>query len=187
MSAPRRQPRKLVRGDRVAIVSPSFAAPALFPEVHEVAMATLIRELGLVPVEYPTTRQYQASAEARARDLNDAFADASIRGAGGLGEGRRAGRATMYEERRVDRASRSTRAPLLGCVRASLGDRALHRAGPSLRRRERVRTHGRSSSNSPRAPQTVAHGRDEPAVAHPTDQSSPERRSRWSLDQPRVQ
>lgn len=79
MTEPRRRPRKLVPGDRVAIVSPSFAAPALFPEVHEVAIATLIRELGLVPVEYPTTRQYQASAEARARDLNDAFADPSIR------------------------------------------------------------------------------------------------------------
>ncbi|HQT99164.1 MAG TPA: LD-carboxypeptidase [Acidimicrobiales bacterium] len=79
MSEPRRRPRKLVPGDRVAIVSPSFAAPALFPEVHEVAMETLLRELDLVPVEYPTTRQFQASAEARARDLNDVFADPSIR------------------------------------------------------------------------------------------------------------
>lgn len=79
MTEPRRRPRKLVAGERVAIVSPSFAGPALFPEVHETGVATLVRELDLVPVEYPTTRLYQASPQARARDLNDAFADPSIR------------------------------------------------------------------------------------------------------------
>ncbi|HEY0533934.1 MAG TPA: LD-carboxypeptidase, partial [Actinoplanes sp.] len=34
-------PPKLAPGDRVAVVSPSFAAPGLFPAVHELAMRRL--------------------------------------------------------------------------------------------------------------------------------------------------
>ena len=60
-------PRKLSPGDRVAVVSPSFAAPGLFPHVHEVSMRRLVDELGLVPVEFPTTRQVGADPAARAR------------------------------------------------------------------------------------------------------------------------
>jgi muramoyltetrapeptide carboxypeptidase LdcA involved in peptidoglycan recycling len=55
-------PPKLSLGDRVAVVSPSFAAPALFPAVHELAMQRLRDEVGLVPVAYPTTRQPAAMA-----------------------------------------------------------------------------------------------------------------------------
>jgi len=72
-------PPKLAPGDRIAVVSPSFAAPAMFPAVHELAMRRLRDELGLIPVEYPTTRQLGASPEARAADLMDAFADPQIR------------------------------------------------------------------------------------------------------------
>ena len=57
-------PGKLAPGDRVAVVSPSFAAPGPFPEVHELAMTRLREEIGLEPVEYPTTRQLGASAQA---------------------------------------------------------------------------------------------------------------------------
>ena len=66
-------------GDKVAVLSPSFAAPAVAPAVHEQAMARLIATTGLVPVEYPTTRRLGASPEARAADLNAAFADPDIR------------------------------------------------------------------------------------------------------------
>lgn len=71
-------PRKLTRGERVAVVSPSFAAPGRYPEVHELAMRRLREELGLVPVEYPTTRRLGASPEDRAADLMGAFADPEI-------------------------------------------------------------------------------------------------------------
>ena len=74
-----RSPRKASIGDKVAVVSPSFAAPAIAPAVHEQAMRRLAETTGLVPVEYPTTRQLGASPEARAADLNAAFADPSIR------------------------------------------------------------------------------------------------------------
>jgi muramoyltetrapeptide carboxypeptidase LdcA involved in peptidoglycan recycling len=70
---------KLRRGDRVAILSPSFAAPGFAPAVHEQAMDRLATVTGLVPVEYPTTRQLGASAQDRAADLNAAFADPAIR------------------------------------------------------------------------------------------------------------
>ena len=73
-TAPKARP-----GDRVAVLSPSFAAPAYAPAVHEQAMRRLAALTGLVPVEYPTTRLLGASSEARARDLNTAFADPGIR------------------------------------------------------------------------------------------------------------
>ncbi len=72
-------PPKVQRGDRVAIVSPSWAGPGVFPDVHEMGMKVVRDELGLVPVEYPTTRLVGASPQARANDLMAAFADPAIR------------------------------------------------------------------------------------------------------------
>lgn len=66
-------------GDRVAVLSPSFAAPGVAPAVHEQAMRRVSEVFGLVPVEYSTTRRIDASARDRAADLNAAFADPSIR------------------------------------------------------------------------------------------------------------
>jgi muramoyltetrapeptide carboxypeptidase LdcA involved in peptidoglycan recycling len=73
-------PPKLQSGDRIAVLSPAFAAPAIAPALHEQAMRRLTELTGLIPVEYPTTRQLDASAEARAADVNAAFADPGIRG-----------------------------------------------------------------------------------------------------------
>lgn len=69
---------KLAPGDRVAVLSPSFAAPGFAPAVHEQAMARIRDTLGLVPVEYPTTRKLGATAAERAADINAAFADPGI-------------------------------------------------------------------------------------------------------------
>ncbi|MHB2028145.1 MAG: S66 family peptidase [Acidimicrobiales bacterium] len=74
-----RAPGKLTRGDQVALLSPSWAGAGVFPDVHEIGVSVLRDELGLVPVEFPTTRQVGASALERARDLNQAFADPSIK------------------------------------------------------------------------------------------------------------
>src|SRR6478752_10430099 len=79
MSPDLRRPAKAAPGDRVAVVSPSFAAPAVAPAVHEQAMRRLRELTGLVPVEYPTTRRLDASAADRAADLNAAFGDPEIR------------------------------------------------------------------------------------------------------------
>ncbi|MBB2894543.1 S66 peptidase family protein [Flexivirga oryzae] len=71
-------PPPLHPGDRVAVVSPSWAAPAHFPTVHEQALRRLRDVIGVEPVEFPTTRRDATPAE-RAADLNAAFADPGIR------------------------------------------------------------------------------------------------------------
>ncbi|MRX43778.1 S66 family peptidase [Agromyces kandeliae] len=73
------QPPKARAGDRVAVLSPAWAAPAHFPAIHEQAMRRLVDLTGLVPVEYPTTRRPDASPSDRAADLMSAFSDPSIR------------------------------------------------------------------------------------------------------------
>ncbi len=73
------RPAKATPGDKVAVLSPSFAAPAAGLAVHEQAMRRLQELTGLVPVEYPTTRRLNASAADRAADLNAAFGDPEIR------------------------------------------------------------------------------------------------------------
>ena len=75
---PFQYPAKPKRGDRVAIVSPSSGLPGLFPVPYELGLQRLREEFGLVPVEYPTTRQMNADPKDRADDLNAAFADPSI-------------------------------------------------------------------------------------------------------------
>lgn len=72
-------PGKLSSGDCVAVLSLSFAAPGLFPAVHELAMRRLREDIGLEPVEYATTRALGASPLDRADDLMAAFADPTIK------------------------------------------------------------------------------------------------------------
>jgi len=72
------QPRPLGRGDRVAVLSPSWAVPADYPDVHEQAMRRLRDTVGVDPIELSTTRRHSTAKE-RADDLNAAFADPSIR------------------------------------------------------------------------------------------------------------
>jgi muramoyltetrapeptide carboxypeptidase LdcA involved in peptidoglycan recycling len=66
-------------GERVAVLSPSWAGPAVYPHVHDLGLQRLRDELGLEPVEYPTTRRLGASPQERARDIEAAFADPDIR------------------------------------------------------------------------------------------------------------
>jgi muramoyltetrapeptide carboxypeptidase LdcA involved in peptidoglycan recycling len=73
------RPPKAHRGDRIAVLSPSFGAAGAFPAVHEQAMRRLTEVTGLIPVEYPTTREVGATPQARAADINAAFADPAIR------------------------------------------------------------------------------------------------------------
>lgn len=70
---------KLVKGDKVAILSPSFAAPGRFPDVYKLGLERLETVFGLVPVEYPTTSKLGASAEERSADLVAAFQDPNIK------------------------------------------------------------------------------------------------------------
>ncbi|QEU11992.1 LD-carboxypeptidase [Dermabacter vaginalis] len=73
------RPAPVRKGDKVAVLSPAWAAPAYFPAIHEQAMRRLEELFGVEVVEYPTTRALGASPEERARDVNAAFADPHIR------------------------------------------------------------------------------------------------------------
>lgn len=70
---------KLVKGDKVAILSPSFAAPGRFPDVYKFGLERLETVFGLVPVEYPATTKLGASAEERSADLIAAFENPDIK------------------------------------------------------------------------------------------------------------
>ncbi|MFC7216602.1 S66 peptidase family protein [Streptomyces polyrhachis] len=71
-------PPKPVAGDRVAVLSPSFAGPAVFPRPHELGLERLVKEFGLEPVEYPSTRR-AATPRERAADIHAAFADPAVK------------------------------------------------------------------------------------------------------------
>lgn len=77
-----RKPRKLSPGDHVAVVSPSWGGPAVFPHIYENGLCVL-REWGLHIVEFPTARLpndiLAQNPEMRAKDINDAFADQRIK------------------------------------------------------------------------------------------------------------
>jgi muramoyltetrapeptide carboxypeptidase LdcA involved in peptidoglycan recycling len=72
---------KLKEGDKVAILSPSFAAPGAWPHVYEFGLQRLKDVFGLEPVEFPTTKKLGASTEERSKDLIAAFEDKEIKGA----------------------------------------------------------------------------------------------------------
>ena len=71
--------QKLTAGDKVAILSPSFAAPGKWPHVHELGLQRLRDIFGLIPVEFPATRKIGASREERASDLIRAFENKEIK------------------------------------------------------------------------------------------------------------
>lgn len=70
---------KLQPGDKVAIVSPSFAASGRWPHVHEFGLQRLRDVFGLETVEYPSTRDLSATTEQKAADLEAAFADPEVK------------------------------------------------------------------------------------------------------------
>lgn len=73
------RPPRLREGDLVAVLSPSWGGPALYPAVFELGLRNLSELFGVRVREYPTTRMADASPEARAADLNAAFADPEVR------------------------------------------------------------------------------------------------------------
>lgn len=75
-----RKLKKLKPGDKVAILSPSFAAPAHWPPVYALGLSRLQTLFNLEPVEYPTTANQTATPIEKADDLAAAFADDDIKG-----------------------------------------------------------------------------------------------------------
>ena len=77
------RPRRLAPGDTVAVLSPSWGGPAVFPHVFDHGLAVL-RDWGLRVREYPSTRAERhdpaRDPRARAADVNAAFADPGVAG-----------------------------------------------------------------------------------------------------------
>ena len=77
-----KKPKKLKQGDTVAIVSPSWGGPSVFPDIYENGLKVL-REWNLKIKEFPTTRMdpdsLRANPRVRAKDINEAFADPEIK------------------------------------------------------------------------------------------------------------
>ena len=69
---------KLHPGDKIAILSPSFAAPGKWPQVYELALQRLRDIFQLEPVEFPATKKIGASGDERAQDLINAFQNKEI-------------------------------------------------------------------------------------------------------------
>src|SRR3989344_1771829 len=71
-----KKPAKLKSGDKVAIVSPSWGGPSVFPHIYENGIKVL-KEWDLEIVEYPTARMdagfLRENHQVRAKDINDAF------------------------------------------------------------------------------------------------------------------
>lgn len=70
---------KLQPGDKVAIVSPSFAAPGKWPHVYTLALQRVREIFKLEPVDFPMTSKIGATKEERSKDLIDSFNDKEIK------------------------------------------------------------------------------------------------------------
>ncbi len=76
------KPKRLRKADTVAVVSPSWGGPSLFPRTYEAGIRVLEEVFDLKIREFPTARMDAADLyrhpHLRAKDLNDAFADPNI-------------------------------------------------------------------------------------------------------------
>ncbi|MDY0870813.1 S66 family peptidase [Dongia rigui] len=76
------KPERLHIDDTVAIVSPSWGGPSVFPHIYELGLG-LLQRWGLNVVEYPTARmpaaELSARPDLRADDINRAFADPQVK------------------------------------------------------------------------------------------------------------
>lgn len=75
---------QLKKGSRIAVVSPSWGGPYVYPEPYLIGLKFLEEELGFEIIEYSTTRanpeENYLMPESRANDLIHAFQDESIDG-----------------------------------------------------------------------------------------------------------
>jgi len=71
--------KKIKKGDKIAIVSPSFAAPGKWPYVYELALKRVKEVFHLEPVEFQFTKKIGASGEERGEDLINAFENRDIK------------------------------------------------------------------------------------------------------------
>lgn len=83
MPSPTRKPKRLRAGDTVAVLSPSWGGPSVFPHIHEAGLRVLRERFGLNVREWPTTRasaeQLAKAPQARARELQEALLSPEVK------------------------------------------------------------------------------------------------------------
>jgi len=76
------KPKKIKKGDVVAVLSPSWGGPSVFPHIFDNGLKVLKEKFGLKIKEFPTARmdagRLYLNPELRAKDINDAFADKEV-------------------------------------------------------------------------------------------------------------
>lgn len=76
------KPLRLNKGDTIAVISPSWGGPSVYPHVYENGLRVLRKHFGLKIKEYPTAKtsadKLRTDLKFRANDINDAFADKAI-------------------------------------------------------------------------------------------------------------
>src|SRR3989344_2217604 len=77
------KPKRLSTGDTVAVISPSWGGPGMFPHVFELGLKNLKKYFGIKIKEFPFTRANPAvvykNPKKRALDINRAFADKNVK------------------------------------------------------------------------------------------------------------
>lgn len=77
-----KKPKRLVEGDTVAVLSPSWGGPSLFPDIFDRGVGEL-KALGLKVVEYPTARmnvqELRENPLCRAEDISMAFSNPEVK------------------------------------------------------------------------------------------------------------
>ncbi len=77
------KPKRLIKGDTVAIVSPSWGGPSCFPHIYDSGIETL-KKFGLKIKEFPTAKAdanlLYNNPKMRADDINNAFKDPDVKG-----------------------------------------------------------------------------------------------------------
>ena len=74
--------KKLQRGDTIAIVSPSWGGPSVFPHIYELGIKAL-ENIGFKIKEFPSARKdadfLDNNPKFRAKDINNAFRDKKVK------------------------------------------------------------------------------------------------------------
>ncbi|MBB6479763.1 S66 family peptidase [Spirochaeta isovalerica] len=77
------KPERLKKDDTIAVISPSWGGPGLYPYIFDKGLENL-KEMGFRIKEYPTARmsadELHRNPELRAQDINKAFADREVKG-----------------------------------------------------------------------------------------------------------
>ena len=77
------KPKKLMKGDTIAVLSPSKGLPSKFPHIFNNGLKILKENFGLKVKEFPTAKmdldKLYENPKLRAKDINDAFADKEVK------------------------------------------------------------------------------------------------------------